>query len=655
MFRSSFGAGAGTSDPHNIHEKILQAARRSGVISLNGRGLSYVPPVIWTLNKAPLEEKPISFESAGDDDVKWWEAEPITRLNLFGNSIKELPGDGIAQLDSLVNIDIRDNELVGLPEEIAALVNLKQFLLSSNQIATLPRAFTQLTALVLLDLAHNRLTALPNDLENLTALEKLDVSDNQLSQVPSSLPPALTSLNLSKNRLIRLPQGWIQSSLILREFNASDNNLEDVGITEEPKLPTLTILTLHKNHLSAIPSLRAFPRLKDTSLGDNRIESFNLEHLQGLHELSTLELSRNRISIVPDGIPKTLPALTRLDLSSNEIKSIPTELGFMESLNVLALSGNPLRSLGQNVINSGTEAVKALLRERHRPENVQEPKKEPSTAPCGNEIAVSTNLYEHLPSVAVGSGVLDWGRRGKKQTGGHRFGAPTKDETGELPPLDDQEMWKALALRGCNADVAVKKLSLSSRGIETFPMGIMAFRDSLVVLDLSHNKLSQLPDEISCLSRLEELNLSTNSLTSLPMSLSKLSTLATLVLDFNPGLGPELPSEILFVEPLCRNLKEISACGCRLTRLPPASTISVDRMPHLQTLNVSDNDIGALEPELGLCTQIHKASDIAAVDGMTEALRNLHVTGNTFRIPRPAIVAKGTAAILEYLRSRIAE
>lgn len=65
-----------------------------------------VPPVIWTLNKVPSEEKPISFESAGDDDVKWWEAEPITRLNLFGNSIKELPGDGIAQLDSLVNIDV---------------------------------------------------------------------------------------------------------------------------------------------------------------------------------------------------------------------------------------------------------------------------------------------------------------------------------------------------------------------------------------------------------------------------------------------------------------------------------------------------------------------------------------------------------------------
>ncbi|KAL5106944.1 Leucine-rich repeat-containing protein 40 [Taenia crassiceps] len=639
MFRSAFNAGGGNSDPHNIHKKILQAAKRSGVISLSGRGLSYVPPVIWTLNKIAAEEKPISFESAGDDDVKWWEAEPITRLDLFGNSIKELPGDGITQLDSLVNIDIRDNELVGLPEELAALVNLKQFLLSSNRIVTLPEAFTQLTALVLLDLAHNRLTALPNDMSNLMALEKLDVSDNQLSQLPSHLPPALTSLNLSKNRLIRFPQGWIQSCLVLREFNASDNDLEDVGLTEEPKLPTLTILTLHKNHLSAIPLLRAFPRLKDVALGDNRITSFNLEHLQGLLELATLELSRNRISVVPDGIPKVLPALTRLDLSSNEIKSIPTELGFMESLNVLALNANPIRSLGKGVMNSGTEAVKALLRERHGPENVQEPKKGPLPAVCDDETVVSANLYAHLRAVAMGSGVLDWGQRGKKQTGGYRFGAPTKDENGELPPLDDQEVWKAVALKGCKSDAVVKKLFLSNRGIEAFPMGIMAFRDSLIVLDLSHNKLSRLPDEINWLSRLEELNLSTNALTSLPMSLSKLSTLATLVLDFNPGLGPELPSEILFVDPLCRSLQEISACGCRLTRLPSASTISVDRMPHLQTLNVADNDIAALEPELGLCTQI----------------QNLHVTGNTFRIPRPAIVAKGTAAILEYLRSRIAE
>lgn len=106
----------------------------------------------------------------------------------------------------------------------------------------------------------------------------------------------------------------------MREFQASENELEDIGITPSPALPHLTILTLHKNHLSAIPSLSAFSNLKNLSLGDNRIVSFTLESFRGLHSLATLELSRNRIEKVPNGIPEALPALARLDLSSNDIK-----------------------------------------------------------------------------------------------------------------------------------------------------------------------------------------------------------------------------------------------------------------------------------------------------------------------------------------------
>lgn len=40
MFRSGFQANE-NQDPHQIHRKILLAAKRTGVISLNGRGLSY--------------------------------------------------------------------------------------------------------------------------------------------------------------------------------------------------------------------------------------------------------------------------------------------------------------------------------------------------------------------------------------------------------------------------------------------------------------------------------------------------------------------------------------------------------------------------------------------------------------------------------------
>lgn len=41
MFRSAFQVSDTIQDPHQIHEKILLAAKRSGVISLSGRGLSY--------------------------------------------------------------------------------------------------------------------------------------------------------------------------------------------------------------------------------------------------------------------------------------------------------------------------------------------------------------------------------------------------------------------------------------------------------------------------------------------------------------------------------------------------------------------------------------------------------------------------------------
>uniref|UniRef100_H3CNV6 Leucine rich repeat containing 40 n=1 Tax=Tetraodon nigroviridis TaxID=99883 RepID=H3CNV6_TETNG len=61
------------------------------------------------------------------------------------------------------------------------------------------------------------------------------------------------------------------------------------------------------------------------------------------------------------------------------------------------------------------------------------------------------------------------------------------------------------------------------------------------------------------------------------------------------------------------------------------------RLRSLSTLDLSNNDVLKVPPELGLCT----------------SLRCLSLEGNPFRAPRAAIVAKGTDAVMEYLRSRI--
>ncbi|KAA3675428.1 uncharacterized protein DEA37_0007396 [Paragonimus westermani] len=77
--------------------------------------------------------------------------------------------------------------------------------------------------------------------------------------------------------------------------------------------------------------------------------------------------------------------------------------------------------------------------------------------------------------------------------------------------------------------------------------------------------------------------------------------------------------------------------ACKLKQVPDPARLQASTMPRLVHLDLADNDIDSLPAELGLCTH----------------LKSLQLSGNTFRIPRPAVVAKGTSAILEYLRSRL--
>ena len=62
-------------------------------------------------------------------------------------------------------------------------------------------------------------------------------------------------------------------------------------------------------------------------------------------------------------------------------------------------------------------------------------------------------------------------------------------------------------------------------------------------------------------------------------------------------------------------------------------------MKGLHVLDVTGNELGHLEPKLGLLG--------------AEGLRTFLVGGNTFRVPRRDVVEKGTGAVLTYLRGRI--
>ncbi|KAK7083015.1 Leucine-rich repeat-containing protein 40 [Halocaridina rubra] len=104
-------------------------------------------------------------------------------------------------------------------------------------------------------------------------------------------------------------------------------------------------------------------------------------------------------------------------------------------------------------------------------------------------------------------------------------------------------------------------------------------------------------------------------------------------------------------------LREINISANRFEQLPAC----VYEMKQLEILMASDNKINSLYVE-----GLSKLERIAILDlhnnnidfvppllGNMTQLRNLQLNGNPFRVPRRAILDKGTYEILDYLRSRI--
>jgi hypothetical protein len=109
-------------------------------------------------------------------------------------------------------------------------------------------------------------------------------------------------------------------------------------------------------------------------------------------------------------------------------------------------------------------------------------------------------------------------------------------------------------------------------GLETFPEAIFDLADSLEVLNLSGNRLSELPDDLSRLHKLRILFCSDNAFTVLPASIGR-----------------------------CANLEMVGFKANRIQRVPAEAL-----PPKLRWLILTDNQIEAVPAEIGRCARLQK-------------------------------------------------
>ncbi|XP_023686515.1 toll-like receptor 3 isoform X2 [Paramormyrops kingsleyae] len=240
---------------------------------------------------------------------------PLRMLNLTAANIKLLRDDAFSGLRNLTRLYLTDNFIsqVLTGAEFRGLVSIQELCLSFNKqkIQLRPSSFVSVPTLKSLLLRG-------------TLLGQLDVE-------PSPFLPLqeLSLLDLSNNNIAIFSANLLSSLGQLKVLKLQHNNLADMWKSVAPKGPTfflqglenLTVLELDYNGLDEIPA-HAFSSLR---------------------QLQDLSLAGNVLKFLHDGVFSDLVSLRSLDLRKNHITSVPQAVfqPVLRNLTVLRLGQNP--------------------------------------------------------------------------------------------------------------------------------------------------------------------------------------------------------------------------------------------------------------------------------------------------------------------------
>ncbi|KAL6108619.1 lrrc40 [Pungitius sinensis] len=572
-----------------IPSGLLRAARLSGQLNLSGRGLTEVPQDVYRLNTDPPQEaqQDVSFGASHC----WWEQTDLTKLLLSSNQLTQL-SDDIRLLAVLTTLDLHDNQLRSLPSALGELQELQQLRLSHNKLTSLPMEVCTLKNLCSITLQQNQLESLPDEMGQLEKLTHLDLSHNHLKELPMSLGhlSSLQKLNVCHNKLSCLPASLAKlTNVKLLDF--SNNQLTDIPASLS-EMPALEQLYLRHNKLGVLPKLVA-PTLKELYVGNNRIEEMRTELLASLTAISLLELRDNKIKILPEEI-SSLNTLTRLDLTNNDISTLPASLSLLPNLKVLLLEGNPLRGIRRDLLTKGTDVLLKYLRGRIKgdPESVEEGQ---TAMTLPSQARVNVHNIKTLKSLAY-----------------------SEKQAVDIP----DELFDAAA------DQCVTTVNFSKNQLTSIPPRLIELSASLSDINLAFNRLTCCFPDICKFQQLMHMDLRNNQLRDLPSEIKNLNKLRSITLNYNRFISfPDVLYQIVSLETVLIGNNQVGEVDAHRLKM----------LVNLSTLDLSNNDLLNIPPEVGLCA----------------SLRCLGLEGNPFRTPRPAILAKGTDAVLEYLRSRI--
>ncbi|XP_073449613.1 podocan isoform X3 [Aquarana catesbeiana] len=305
----------------------------------------------------------------------------LYKLHLRNNKLEKIPEGAFSHLFGLRELYLQHNLLTndGMNNEtFGKLTRLEYLDLSSNGLTHVPSGLprnivilhleknnirsiavdvlTQIKNLEYLLLHNNRLRARgihPSAFQGLKKLHTLHMYNNLLEKVPGGLPRRVKTLMLLHNQITGISKDDFNTTYFIEDLNLSYNKIMSSSVHKEAfrKLRLLKTLDMSGNKLKSVPY--GLPKnLEILKLKENEISSIPQDTLAGMSKLKELYLSFNKLKIssIYTGAWAELSSLQLLDLSTNQLSYVPSDLP--ESLEYLYLQSNRIATLFDSAFES---------------------------------------------------------------------------------------------------------------------------------------------------------------------------------------------------------------------------------------------------------------------------------------------------------------
>lgn len=234
----------------------------------------------------------------------------IEELDISYCNMQEFLPTAFSQMKNIVYINLAGNKLTTLPQGLFDKTDtIEELDLSYNKIATLPKNIFNKTSLAILHLKYNEIES---SLEFVSKdVQKLDVSYNKIANVNNQMFKGLENLGnlmLKGNKIKRIHPAAFVTLKNLRHIDLSFNDLDQINSLTFLKNSDLEVIRINDNiRLKTLPS-----------------EGF--ETSQKSFHVYSFDASNCDLSNLGENTFKTLPFITRLFLSGNNIETVPKNL-----------------------------------------------------------------------------------------------------------------------------------------------------------------------------------------------------------------------------------------------------------------------------------------------------------------------------------------